>query len=114
VESATVVLFEVITNAFVHVGTEVRLRVWATTDAVRVEVEDGAAHLPARRHYAATAGTGRGLQLMERLTDRWGAVARSTGKIVWFEIGDAGALFTPDSVDSPAVTWPRNPREPVR
>lgn len=102
VESATVALSEVITNAFVHVGTEVRLQVWATADAVRVEVEDGAAHLPARRHYAATAGTGRGLQLVEELTDRWGAAVRSTGKAVWFEIGVAGAIPPSDSMGHPA------------
>lgn len=102
VESATVALSEVITNAFVHVGTGVRLQVWATADAVRVEVEDGATHMPARRHYAATAGTGRGLQLIEELTDRWGAAVRSTGKAVWFEIGDADAIPLSDSIGHPA------------
>ena len=102
VESATVVLSEVITNAFVHVGTEVRLQVWATVDAVRVEVEDGGTHLPARRHYASTAGTGRGLQLMEELTDRWGTAVHTTGKAVWFEIGDPGATPAPDGVGAPA------------
>lgn len=101
VESATVALSEVITNAFVHGGTKVRVRIWATAEAVRVEVDDGATHLPARRHYAVTAGTGRGLQLIEELTDRWGAVARSTGKTVWFEIGHPGAVSTPDRVDGP-------------
>lgn len=99
VESATVVLSEVITNAFVHVGAEVRLQVWATADAVRVEVEDDARYLPARRHYASTAGTGRGLQLIEELTDRWGAAARTTGKTVWFEIGNPGAVVAPDGAD---------------
>jgi PAS domain S-box-containing protein len=104
-ESATLVLSEIITNAFVHVGTEVRLRVWATAEAVRVEVEDGAAHLPVRRHYAATAGTGRGLQLMEELTDRWGATGRPTGKIVWFEIGTPRAAWNQDGIDRAAAGW---------
>jgi anti-sigma regulatory factor (Ser/Thr protein kinase) len=88
VESATLLLSEVVTNAFVHAGTKIHIRVRSTEAAVRVEVEDGAAHLPARRHYAGTAGTGRGLQLMEELADRWGADARATGKTVWFEIGE--------------------------
>ena len=52
-----------------------------------------------RRYYAATAGTGRGLHLMEELTDRWGASARSRGKTVWFEIGDVGAALTSDDAD---------------
>jgi PAS domain S-box-containing protein len=91
VESATLLLSEIVTNAFVHVGTEVLLRVLSTKEAVRVEVEDAGAHLPARRHYAGTAGTGRGLQLIDDLADRWGADAHSTGKTVWFEMGDLPA-----------------------
>jgi PAS domain S-box-containing protein len=87
VESATLVLSEVVTNAFVHAGTQIHIKVTSTNAAVRVEVEDGGAHLPVHRHYAGTAGTGRGLQLLEELTDRWGTVARVTGKTVWFEIG---------------------------
>jgi PAS domain S-box-containing protein len=110
VESATVVLSEVITNAFVHVGTEVRIHVWATADAVRVEVEDGAKHLPARRHYASTAGTGRGLHLVEELTDRWGAATRTAGKTVWFEIGNPGAVTTPDGADGPIDLEADDPR----
>jgi PAS domain S-box-containing protein len=88
VESATLLLSEIVTNAFVHVGTEVLIRVLSTKEAVRVEVEDAGAHLPARRHYAGTAGTGRGLQLVDDLADRWGADPHSTGKTVWFEMGD--------------------------
>ena len=86
-DSATLLMSETVTNAFVHVGTQVLVRVWSTEQGVRVEVEDGGAHLPARRHYAGTAGTGRGLQLMDELADRWGTEARSTGKTVWFELG---------------------------
>jgi PAS domain S-box-containing protein len=54
-----------------------------------VEVEDGAAHLPTRRNFPDTAGTGRGLRLIEEVTDRWGVIARDPGKTVWFEIGEA-------------------------
>ncbi|MCW2739555.1 ATP-binding protein [Nocardioides sp.] len=93
VDSATVALSEMVTNAFVHVGGAVHVHVWATADAVRVEVEDGSTDMPAKRHYAATAGTGRGLQLMDDLADRWGAVERPVGKTVWFEIGDVGGRF---------------------
>jgi len=98
VESGTLLLSEVVTNAFVHVGSQVLVRVWSTDEAVRVEVQDGGAHVPARRHYAETAGTGRGLQLMDELADRWGADARSGGKTVWFEIGSlpSGPVTTPD------------------
>lgn len=95
IDSATLVLSEIVTNAFVHAGTEVRVHLWSTDVAVRVEVEDGAAHVPSRRRYADTAGTGRGLQLLEGLVDRWGTVERPGGKTVWFEIG----AFTPVTED---------------
>ncbi|MDX6299051.1 MAG: hypothetical protein QOF53_265, partial [Nocardioidaceae bacterium] len=91
VEPATLVLSEVVTNAFVHVGTAVGLQAWCTGEAVRVEVEDGGSQMPVRRHYAETAGTGRGLQLLDDLTDRWGTAPRTNGKVVWFEIGNPGA-----------------------
>src|SRR3712207_1481234 len=50
VESATLLLSEVVTNAFVHAGTPIQIRVQSTDAAVRVEVEDGGAHVPATRH----------------------------------------------------------------
>jgi anti-sigma regulatory factor (Ser/Thr protein kinase) len=104
VESATLLLSEVVTNAFVHAGTDVLVHVWPTHQAVRVEVDDGGEHVPARRHYAGTAGTGRGLQLLDELADRWGTEARGAGKTVWFEIGDLGSrrLTVPDGGDGPA------------
>ena len=87
IDSATLVLSELVTNAFVHAGTPVQLSVAATAAGVRVEVEDGGAHAPVRRRYAETAGTGRGLQLVEELSDRWGVDDTSRGKRVWFELG---------------------------
>jgi anti-sigma regulatory factor (Ser/Thr protein kinase) len=97
VDTATLVLSELVTNAFVHAATDVRVNVWSSRHAVRVEVEDGGAHLPKARHYAETAGTGRGLHLLAGLVDRWGVLARMTGKTVWFEIGH----FDPPLHDGP-------------
>lgn len=78
---------ELVTNALVHAGPAVELSVWATSDAVRVEVSDRSRHLPTARDYAVTAATGRGLRLVEHSVDRWGAIRRPDGKSVWFEIG---------------------------
>lgn len=105
VEPATLVTSEIVTNALVHAGTEVELRVLSTADAVRVEVQDGGEHVPVRRKYAETAGTGRGLQLVEELSDRWGVAHGSAGKAVWFEIGDlAGHGATEHGAPSPDRT----------
>ena len=109
IDAATLVLSEVVTNAFVHAGTDVRVHLWSTDEAVRVEVEDGASHVPTHRRYAETAGTGRGLQLLDAMTDRWGTVERPTGKTVWFEIGALDAHLDPapsPDAGSAAATGP--------
>ncbi len=88
VDAAVLALSEIVTNAFVHTGAEVTVRVWSASGGTRVEVDDRGSRLPVRRHYADTAGTGRGLHLLEELTDRSGAHRREGGgKTVWFEIG---------------------------
>lgn len=87
-DRAALAVTEVVTNAFVHTGTPVRLRIATGAAMVRVEVEDGGLQRPTRRSYAATAGTGRGLQLLAESVDRWGTTGLEGGKIVWFELGD--------------------------
>lgn len=89
-EVAELVVSELVTNAVVHAGTPVRLAVWPSSGGVRVEVADGSLRLPVSRDYAATAGTGRGLHMVDQLVDRWGARSRNDGKVVWFELGSAG------------------------
>ncbi|SDS30992.1 Anti-sigma regulatory factor (Ser/Thr protein kinase) [Nocardioides scoriae] len=79
-------LSEVVTNALVHAGTEVELRVEIGV-GVRVEVADGSPHLPAPRTYASLTATGRGLHLLEELVARWGVRSSGGGKTVWFELG---------------------------
>ena len=87
-DAAELLLSEVVTNAFVHAGGVVKVHVRASPAGVRVEVEDRSSHHPVRRWFAPTAGTGRGLQLLDELADRWGSHARPHGgKVVWFELG---------------------------
>lgn len=92
---AELVVSELVTNAVVHAGTPVELAVWPTACGVRVEVADGSLRLPVARDHAATAGTGRGLHLVEQLCSRWGARVRDDGKVVWFELG-AGDGHAPE------------------
>ena len=109
IESATLVVSELVTNAFVHAGTPVCMHAWSTHHGVRVEVEDGGAHMPTHRHYAETAGTGRGLQLLDGLTDRWGSVAQAVGKTVWFEIGSIGTSPLENPVHSGDAQYEAGP-----
>ncbi len=99
-EPAMLAVSELVTNAFVHAGTEITLVVTTVAGGVRVAVQDGGSHLPTRRRYADTAGTGRGLQLVEELAERWGVEERADGKVVWCEIGAVG----PPASDVPGQT----------
>lgn len=62
---------------------------FAAIDAwVRVEVSDdgGPARLR-RRIHGVQAGHGRGLELVQRLSSRWGVREGTGGRTIWFEVG---------------------------
>jgi PAS domain S-box-containing protein len=86
-EVAELAVSELVTNAVVHAGTQVRVRITAEPTAVRVEVGDGSPRLPVLRGWTDTAGTGRGLRIVDQHADRWGAGRVDDGKVVWFEVG---------------------------
>ncbi|MFD7874919.1 SpoIIE family protein phosphatase [Streptomyces sp. NPDC059766] len=82
---------ELITNALMHTEGAAILTLRVLVGAgrrLRVEVEDSSSALPRRREAgeAGVAGmAGRGLLLVDRLTDMWGVEARGGGKCVWCE-----------------------------
>ncbi|WP_405603965.1 SpoIIE family protein phosphatase [Streptomyces sp. NBC_01410] len=79
---------EMITNALVHTdgGAIVTLRALAGPERrLRVEVEDRSSALPRRREAGESGVSGRGLMLVDRLTEAWGVESRGTGKCVWCE-----------------------------
>ena len=85
-DSSLVLVTELVSNAVLHAGTELEVVVRRPDGRLRVEVHDGSALLPVRKHYSLTAATGRGLVLVEEMADRWGAETTPTGKVVWFEL----------------------------
>ncbi|QMU74987.1 ATP-binding protein [Streptacidiphilus sp. PB12-B1b] len=98
-ETLVLVVSELVTNAVVHTGSPAVLRlvfpVGADADRrpVRVEVADASDQPPQRRSTASEATSGRGLEMVDCLTDRWGWYPDGAGKRVWCEIepGQAGA-----------------------
>ncbi|MGW1071687.1 SpoIIE family protein phosphatase [Streptomyces sp. NPDC002537] len=79
---------ELITNALLHTdGAAVAtIRIIPGPERrVRVEVEDKSSVLPRRREPGESGVSGRGLLLVDRLTDVWGVESRGTGKSVWCE-----------------------------
>ncbi|HZU71334.1 MAG TPA: ATP-binding protein [Acidimicrobiales bacterium] len=77
---------EVATNVVQHAQTDYEVHVLHDDEAIRVEVADRSSVIPALRSLAIDADRGRGLLLLERLADAWGAQEAPAGKIVWFEM----------------------------
>jgi serine phosphatase RsbU (regulator of sigma subunit)/anti-sigma regulatory factor (Ser/Thr protein kinase) len=81
---------ELITNALMHTdgGAIVTVRVPAGADRrLRVEVEDRSSALPRRREVNVSGVSGRGLMMVELLSDAWGVESRGSGKCVWCDFG---------------------------
>ena len=80
---------ELVTNAIVHVASEIEVVVRWDDGVVRVEVRDRSTRPPLRQVHPLDAEAGRGLQLVEAMAERWGVAALDGGKAVWFEVGAA-------------------------
>ena len=87
-DTASLLVTEIVTNAVLHALTPVTLSVEVGADVVRIEVGDGSEAPPRMRAFSPIAATGRGLRLLESLALRWGVRPEpSGGKVVWFEVG---------------------------
>jgi hypothetical protein len=80
---------ELITNASQHAWGKPLLTLSLINGSLRCEVSDLSPELPQLRPSDTCEEDGRGLQLLERLSGRWGSVHTYTGKVVWFEIAAA-------------------------
>ena len=91
VDTATLLVSELVTNAVLHACATVNIVVKAARDGVRVEVTDRSPLQVAVRAYDDEASTGRGMLLVEALARSWGTVPASPGKTVWFELEGTAA-----------------------
>ncbi|MFJ7150638.1 SpoIIE family protein phosphatase [Streptomyces sp. NPDC100445] len=91
VETAELLVSEVVTNAVRHAAsTSVGLRV-VRTDALLFEVTDDEPALPGLIPAGPYDESGRGLRVVSRLAREWGASASGHRKTVWFEQALTGA-----------------------
>lgn len=85
-DTAQLLVSEVVTNAVVHGRSEAEVAVRLLDDRVRVEVVDRG-DMPVRRRDAEDEETsGRGMALVEALSMAWGIDDLPVGKMVWFEV----------------------------
>jgi hypothetical protein len=97
-----------VTNAVRHeAGQAVMLVVTCARGQLRVDVHDTSPSWPAVADVSADAETGRGLLLVETLSDEWGFYRTPAGKAVYFMLA-----FQPDQADQPAQ--PERPAQPAQ
>ena len=90
-EVIAVMVSELATNALRHADTSFSVRVDQTSGSVRVEVSDGGDGRPAVQSPEPSEPSGRGLRIVESLSDAWGVTAASgPGKTVWFTLAVPG------------------------
>ena len=87
-ENALLVVEELVANVVDHARTPFRLTVDHLPDehsgpALRIAVRDGCPGPLHVRPFSARASRGRGLQMIEALTSRWGWDPTTSGKTVW-------------------------------
>ena len=86
VQIAVLLTTELVMNAVVHGTGPVKVHAAWGEGSVRVEVDDQSARLPALREIDRTASSGRGLRLVDGLSNAWGVSPGETGKTVWFTL----------------------------
>lgn len=83
---ALLVISELVTNAVLHAhasGGSPELHLYADGAWLRIEVHDTDPRPPQPRTPAGLDEAGRGLLLIEAITDQWGVYGTATGKAVW-------------------------------
>ncbi|HXW80681.1 MAG TPA: ATP-binding protein [Acidimicrobiales bacterium] len=78
---------EIATNVVVHTRTDMmRVVVEVNGGTLRVSVSDSNSELPTVRRPSETEPRGRGLLLVNSLSNEWGVAERPGGKLVWFTL----------------------------
>ncbi len=91
-DTAQLLVSEIVTNAVLHARSRADLCVQIEGGRLRVSVRDTSTLLPTPRTHDRESQTGRGLELVELLSHRWGAEPddgpepQQGGKSVWFEL----------------------------
>lgn len=86
-ESAVLMVSELVSNVVQHTPARLfGLRLKRRRGRIRIEVRDPSRGLPCLVPPSTQDTRGRGLQVVNQLSDRWGVDLLPRGKITWFEL----------------------------
>lgn len=86
-DAAVLLASEIAANALIHAGSMGEIHVSIENARLRVELEDFGGGSPRICEADRTATSGRGMAIVDQLSDAWGVLGEgATGKRVWFEI----------------------------
>ncbi len=93
VETVALLVSELATNSVRHASAGFTLAVERASDRIRIAVSDLGPGNPEMRSPTPVEASGRGLQIVEALSDAWGCTPApdGRGKTVWFELAAAPA-----------------------
>jgi anti-sigma regulatory factor (Ser/Thr protein kinase) len=86
VEAAELMTSELATNSVRHACSDFELAILLSRDEIRVEVSDHGRGQPVPRSPTPRERSGRGLQIVQALSDAWGVSPSPSGKLVWFTL----------------------------
>ncbi len=85
VDAVELMVSELATNCIRHERTSFHITIMGSTQEVRVEVTDSGSGTPTMRSPGPDEPSGRGLQIVDMLSDSWGVEPEDpSGKTVWF------------------------------
>ena len=88
---AVLLVSELVANVVLHAQSECNLRMAYDGERLRVTVIDASSRPPMRHRRSSLAATGRGLTIVDSLSNSWGWIPTiGGGKEVWFELQTRG------------------------
>ncbi len=103
VEAAELMTSELATNAVRHAHSDFELAIHCSQRAIRVEVSDHGPGQPTLRSPTPHERSGRGLRIVQELSDSWGTVPSTNGKLVWFTLPQDTSDGAQAPVDNQAI-----------
>jgi histidine kinase-like protein len=87
--TATLIATELVANVVRHARTTMEFTFGLRDGGVSMTVRDGSRRLPKPGEPGVRSAGGRGLRLVREMTEAWGVLPVSDGKVVWTRLGAA-------------------------